>query len=69
MADPPRRRSNVLITPQAQPVDLATWPRRAHFAHYRDRVPCTYSVTVELDVTEFRSALHAAGRKTYPAQI
>ncbi|MGW9629622.1 CatA-like O-acetyltransferase [Agromyces sp. NPDC055520] len=50
-------------------IDLATWPRRETFAHYRDRVPCTYAITVELDVTAFVAALRASSRKTYIAQI
>ncbi|MGW1776067.1 type A chloramphenicol O-acetyltransferase [Streptomyces sp. NPDC002104] len=51
------------------PIDLDTWPRRQHFEHYRRRVPCTYSMTVELDATAFAAALRASRRKTYPAQI
>lgn len=51
------------------PVDLGTWPRRQHFEHYRRAVPCTYSMTVELDVTAFASALRRSRRKTYVAQI
>ncbi len=51
------------------PLDLASWPRAEHFAHYLRVVPCTYSLTVELDVTATVTALQAAGRKTYPAQI
>ncbi|CAM3587353.1 chloramphenicol acetyltransferase [Isoptericola cucumis] len=53
----------------ARPIDLATWPRREHFEHYRDRVPCTYAVTVDVDVTEMAAALRASGRKTYVAQV
>ncbi len=52
-----------------KPIDLANWPRREHFDHYRARVPCTYSVTVQLDVTRLVTALRDTGRKTYPAQI
>ncbi|MEX1079861.1 MAG: CatA-like O-acetyltransferase [Homoserinimonas sp.] len=26
----------------SQPIDLRTWPRREHFAFYRNRVPCAY---------------------------
>ena len=56
-------------TPTPAPIDLATWPRREAFERYRDRVPCTYAMTVELDVTAFVAALRASSRKTYPAQI
>lgn len=56
-------------TPQPTPIDLDAWPRREAFEHYRHRVPCTYAMTVELDVTAFVGALRASSRKTYPAQI
>lgn len=50
------------------PVDLATWPRRQHFEHYRAS-PCTYAMTVELDATEFAAALRRSPRRTYLAQV
>jgi len=53
----------------ARPIDLASWPRREHFEHYRNRVPCTYAITVEVDVTDLVGALRDTGRKTYMAQI
>jgi chloramphenicol O-acetyltransferase type A len=51
------------------PIDLASWPRRELFEHYRLRTPCTYSLTVELDVTELVSALRDSRCKTYATQI
>lgn len=54
---------------QPTPIDLDTWPRRQHFAHYRQAVPCTYAMTVEIDVTAFVDAVRAAGRRTYVAPI
>ncbi|MEN0103127.1 MAG: CatA-like O-acetyltransferase [Curtobacterium sp.] len=57
------------MTPAPTPIDLDTWPRREHFEHYRDTVPCTYAMTVDVDVTDFVRALGDTGRKTYPAQI
>lgn len=53
----------------AHPIDLATWPRREHFEHYRKRVPCTYAITVDVDVTDMVAALRDSGRKTYIAQV
>lgn len=52
-----------------QPIDQTTWNRREQFAHYREDVPCTFAMTVELDVTAFVDALRRSRRKTYPAQI
>lgn len=51
------------------PIDLDTWPRRQHFEHYLDAVPCTYSMTVELDATAFAARLRRSPRKTYVAQV
>lgn len=56
-----------MTTPR--PLDLATWPRSQHFEHYRRVVPCTYSLTVDLDATALVEALRGSPRKTYPAQI
>lgn len=51
------------------PVDLDSWPRRGHFEHYLHAVPCSYSITVEVDVTELVAAVRSAGRRTYITQI
>lgn len=51
------------------PIDLATWPRRPHFEHYRHRVPCSYAMTVDIDVSEFVTRIRSAGRRTYAAQV
>jgi chloramphenicol O-acetyltransferase type A len=51
------------------PLDLENWPRRQHFEHYRGAVPCTYSVTVEIEVTAFVTAAREAGRRAYIAQV
>lgn len=50
-------------------IDLTAWPRRQHFEHYLNVVPCTYAITVELDVTNFVAAVRSSGRRTYVAQI
>ncbi|MEU6110285.1 type A chloramphenicol O-acetyltransferase [Streptomyces albidoflavus] len=55
--------------PTPAPIDLGTWPRRQHFDHYRRRVPCTYAMTVEVDVTAFAAALRRSPRKSYLAQV
>lgn len=53
----------------AIPIELSTWPRRETFEHYRKAVPCSYALTVEIDVTAFASALSDSSRKSYVAQI
>lgn len=50
---------------QFTPVDLAGWPRREYFEHYLHQNPCTYSMTVKLDVT----GLKEKGLRLYPALL
>ena len=47
------------------PIDLSTYPRREHFQHYLEKVPCSYSMTVQLEITPL---LHT-GYKLYPVLI
>jgi hypothetical protein len=58
----------VLPMGRPEPIDMATWARAEHFEHYRTRVPCSYAITVEIDVTEL-TALRRSGRKTYAALV
>lgn len=51
------------------PFDVDKWSRREHFHHYRQVVPCTYSMCVELDATDFLEELRKTSWKTYIAQI
>lgn len=46
-------------------IDLRTWERREYFEHYTSAVPCTYSMTVKLDITELRRS----GCRLYPAML
>lgn len=46
-------------------IDLAAWPRREHYEHYMRAVPCTYSMTVRLDITNLRRR----GLRLYPAML
>lgn len=45
------------------------WPRQEHFRHYMDNVRCTYSLTVQIDITELHGAFKTNSIKAYPAQI
>lgn len=54
---------------ELRPIDVEHWARREHFEHYRERVPCSYEVTVDVDVTAFVARLAELGLKTYPAQL
>lgn len=50
-------------------IDMEKWPRRQHFHHYLQEARCTYSLTVQLDITELRRRLKERGYKAYAAQI
>ena len=48
-----------------QPISLENWERREYFEHYFSQVPCTYSMTVKLDITP----LIRAGARLYPSML
>lgn len=45
-------------------INVETWARKEYFEHYR-QVPCSYSMTVKLDITKLRES----GVKIYPAML
>ena len=46
-------------------IDKESWPRREYFEHYFQGLPCTYSMTVKLDITPILER----GYKLYPAML
>ena len=48
---------------------MSAYPRGEHAAHYLNRVKCTYSATVPIEITQLRAALKTHGLRAYPAQI
>lgn len=46
-------------------IDRAAWDREEYFQHYFSHVPCTYSMTVKLDIT----ALKNRHQKLYPTML
>lgn len=44
-------------------IDVENWERREYFKHYLSEVNCSYSATVNMDVSDLK------GRKIYPAMI
>ena len=46
-------------------IDRDTWARADYFDHYFSDVPCTYSITVKLDITQIRKQQI----KLYPAML
>lgn len=44
-------------------IDMEHWERKAHYDHYINHVVCTYSMTVNVDITSLK------GKKLYPAML
>ena len=49
-------------------IDLQTHPRREHYEHFLG-MGLSYSATVQIDITELRTAARQRGVRIYPAQI
>ena len=37
-------------------VDIENWRRKEYFKHYLENLPCTYSMTVKLDITKLKNS-------------
>ncbi len=46
-------------------IDKDSWDRAEYFEHYFSAVPCTYSMTVKLDITKIKKAK----RQLYPTML
>ncbi len=50
-------------------IDKAGWQRKEYFEYYHSNVPCTYSMTVDIDITNILSKLKNKKLKLYPFMI
>ena len=46
-------------------IDKNSWKRKEYFEHYITDVPCTYSMTIKVDITQIKKK----GMKLYPAML
>ena len=46
-------------------IDREAWSRREYFEHYLTVVPCTYSLTTNIEIT----AIKRQGRRLYPSML
>lgn len=51
--------------PAYRKIDVETWPRREHFQYYRTALPCGYSLTARVDVTEALAFARKTGKRFY----
>lgn len=54
---------------QFNKIDLEEYERKEHFLHYLNNVPCTYSMTTNIDITELIKYIHKKSFKLYPILI
>lgn len=52
-----------------KPIDISQWNRREYFEHYFNQVPCSYSMTLNLDLTELLKEIKKRDIKLYPTMI
>lgn len=50
-------------------IDIKSWDRCEYYLFYKDISPCTYSATIELDITQFKLKLSKLNKKFYPSFI
>ncbi len=48
---------------------MEQWVRKSHYEHYKNNMRCSYSVTVDIDVSSLIVRLKEKKIKSYPAQI
>lgn len=46
-------------------IDMNNWDRKEYFEHYYQNIPCTYSMSVKLDIT----SLKQRGKHLYSALL
>lgn len=50
-------------------IEIKNWSRQSSYNHYFDSVPCTYSMTVNLDITNFLKAIRVNNQKLFPVML
>ena len=50
-------------------IDRTSWNRNEHFEHYLHTIPCTYSMTVQLDVTRLLEAVKGKNKSFQAALL
>lgn len=50
-------------------IDMKTWDRKNSYSQYLNDVPCTYSMTVNIDITNFLIQIKDKNIKVFPALL
>jgi len=51
------------------PIDITQWPRGQMFRYFSQMAPTSYSLTVEIDITDLLLKLRQRGRKFFPTYL
>lgn len=52
-----------------KPIDVSQWSRKEYFEYYLNQVPCTYSITLNLDLSVLLKEIKKQDIKLYPTMI
>jgi len=52
-----------------KPITISKWNRKEYYHHYLDEVSCSYSMTMNLDLTHLLKELKKRNLKLYPTMI
>ncbi len=50
-------------------IDVEQWNRKESFLHYSHTIPCTYSMTVNVDITHFLSQIKTSNTPFFPSML
>lgn len=50
-------------------IDIEKWNRKEYYIHYMNELCCTYSLTVNIDITNLKTVVKKMNKKIYPVQI
>lgn len=50
-------------------IQMEQWARKEHYDHYKNKVRCSYSITIDIDITNLLIRLKERELKAYPAHI
>ena len=50
-------------------IDIEKWNRKEYYIHYMNELRCTYSLTVNIDITNLKAVVRKMNKKIYPVQI
>ena len=50
-------------------IDMESWERKEYFLHYYNNVRCTYSITINVDITEIYNQVKDNSLRLYPTLI